>query len=199
MLNQDPSHDFSHVERVISRAEKIYDAESKQQSNSGPKYDLQVIRLAALLHDVADHKYLSPGTDGTVVAADALRHFGATPELCDKVQDIVNAVSFSREKSDPAFVDGVLRRHPELAVVQDADRLDALGAVGIARCCAYRGAKGATGAKAGMKLNSVVTHIDEKLSTLEGIMKTETGKHRARELTDRMNTIRAWMEEELNP
>ncbi|KAI9825491.1 MAG: hypothetical protein M1826_006987 [Phylliscum demangeonii] len=96
-------------------------------------YDANIVMLAALLHDVGDPKYLSPGQDGTRQAADFLTSANAPRDLADTVQEIVNAVSFSGEAKNPAAVAEVLARHPELGPVQDADRLDALGAVGVAR------------------------------------------------------------------
>ncbi|OJD10052.1 hypothetical protein ACJ73_09959, partial [Blastomyces percursus] len=96
-------------------------------------YDDITFTLAALLHDIGDRKYLpttNPVTATTNIVYDALLSNGADPCLADRVQMIVSHVSFSTEMKNP----GVIRRlifeegYPELAIVQDADRLDALGA-----------------------------------------------------------------------
>lgn len=72
--------------------------------------------------------------------------------LREKVQDIVNAVSYSGEVKDPNRAVRVLQRHPELRPVQDADRLDALGAVGLGRCFAFRGARDGMPMAAGRRI-----------------------------------------------
>ena len=102
---------------------------------------------------------------------------------------IVNHVSYSSEIKDLEKVQKMIAKHPELAIVQDADRLDALGAPGIARCVAYNAVKG-------RKLEDAVEHFEEKLVRLEGLMKTETGKEMARVRTERLRVFMGWWEEE---
>lgn len=84
--------------------------------------------------------------------------------------------------------------YPELAIVQDADRLDALGAVGIARCFTYLGAKGR--GKGSWELEEAIEHFGEKLEKLEGMMKTESGREMARVRTERLREFRKWWVEE---
>lgn len=76
-----------------------------------------------------------------------------------------------------------------VAIVQDADRLDAIGAVGIGRTFAFGGAKGRT-------LGDTLDHFDEKLLLLEGMMKTETGRKLAKERAERLRTFASWWEDE---
>lgn len=125
---------------------------------------------------------------------DVLLDFGAPDALAAKVQAVVGAVSYSSELKDPAKVGRVMGRCPELAVVQDADRLDALGAVGIGRAFTYGGAVGGKGRGRGM--GETIDHFTEKLERLEGMMKTEVGRGMARERTERLKIFRGWWEEE---
>lgn len=83
----------------------------------------------------------------------------------------------------------LIKEYPELAVVQDADRLDAIGAVGIGRAFAFGGAKGRT-------LGSTMEHFDDKLLKLEGMMKTDIGRRLAKERTERMALMKQWWEME---
>ncbi|PFH57781.1 hypothetical protein XA68_14569 [Ophiocordyceps unilateralis] len=149
MAKYDGSHDFSHIQRVLRLALHI--------QTRTPATSRRVVALCALMHDVGDAKYLLPGEDGTRLIAHVLRSLGAEEALADKVQAVCLGVSFSAELRDPARAAALLAAHPELAVVQDADRLDALGAVGIGRTFAYGGAKG-------RPLVDTMEHVDDKLA-----------------------------------
>jgi uncharacterized protein len=128
----DSSHDYHHILRVLSNANDIY----KKECESTPHhtYDTSAIFLAALLHDVGDHKYAKPGEDLENQIANIMKDHGASEELASKVQTIVKHVGYTNEVKNPNSVVEVLAKYPELAIVQDADRLDAIGAVGVARC-----------------------------------------------------------------
>ncbi|KAM4057671.1 HD domain-containing protein [Hirsutella rhossiliensis] len=181
MSHYDGSHDFHHIERVLRLALHI---QARTPSTSRP-----LVALCALLHDVGDSKYLRPGEDGSRLVADVLRSLGADARLADTVQAICLGVSYSTEVRDPAAAAARLAAHPELAVVQDADRLDAIGAVGIARTFAFGGAKGRA-------LGQTMDHFDDKLVRLEAMMKTETGRALARQRTERLKLMQAWWREE---
>lgn len=165
----DNSHDYHHILRVLSNAHRILSQESK--TSCAVSYDASAVFLAALLHDVGDHKYAKSGEDVENQVSQILLERGADKELAKKVQVIVKHVGYTNEVKDPQSVVETLRRYPELAIVQDADRLDAIGAVGIARCFAFGGAKGN-----GRPLAGAIDHFDEKLVKLPGMMKTETGR-----------------------
>ena len=181
MAHYDPSHDFNHIERVVRLANHI-------QAKT-PGTDAYLVTLSALLHDVGDKKYLKEGEDGTQLIANVLRSFGAPDDLADKVQVICLGVSYSSEVKDPAAVTALIAQHPELAVVQDADRLDAIGAVGIGRTFAFGGARN-------RDMSQTVDHFDEKLVRLAGMMKTDEGRAMAAERSHRIELMRAWWKEE---
>ncbi|RAL65850.1 hypothetical protein DID88_005513 [Monilinia fructigena] len=132
MSAYDGSHDFNHIRRVVGLAHRIY-KELNEDRMYEPELDLQVVTLAALLHDVGDKKYLLPGQDSNTLVLSTLLGFGAEEKLAVKVQRIVLGVSYSSEVKDLALVKNLIEKYPELAVVQDADRLDAIGAIGIGR------------------------------------------------------------------
>ncbi|KAL1602526.1 hypothetical protein SLS60_005942 [Paraconiothyrium brasiliense] len=170
--DHDNSHDYDHILRVLSNAHDILRQEP--QSESGAPYNAFIIYLAALLHDVGDHKYAKPGEEVENQVSQILLERGANEELAYKVQVIVKQVGYTNEVKNPRSVLNILQRYPELAVVQDADRLDAIGAVGIARCFAFGGAKGN-----GRPLAGAIDHFEEKLYKLEDMMKTKYGKRLA--------------------
>ncbi len=189
MSKYDCSHDYNHILRVISNANRILDAELK--ANPSINYDTTVIFLAALLHDVGDHKYAKPGEDIENQIANVLRERGASEELALKVQTIAKTVSYSQEIKNPKALASALGRFPELAIVQDADRLDAIGAVGIARCFSYGAAK-----VPDQPMSRALVHFDEKLYKLAGMMKTESGKAMAQKRHKTLqNYAREWTEE----
>lgn len=192
MSHYDGSHDFKHIQRVVGLAHTLH-AEilaSPSPTPHWPVLDPQIITLAALLHDVGDSKYLKEGESNERIIYDLLRELGAEEELATKVQKISHGVSYSSEIKDLQYVQDLIILYPELAVVQDADRLDALGAVGVGRIFTYGGAKAERGMEDSMKV------MDWKLVKLEGMMKTQPGKRRAAELTARLKAFRGWFDEE---
>jgi uncharacterized protein len=195
MSKYDGSHDFNHIRRVVGLAHLIYTEVNKERLES-PMFDeeedldLHVITLAALLHDVGDKKYLEPGQDSSTLVLATLLGFGAPEDLAVKVQRIVLGVSYSSEIKDPAQVVAMIQKYPELAIVQDADRLDAIGAVGIGRTFTFGGAKGAR------EMRETIQHFEDKLERLENMMKTAPGRRMARERTERLKVFKGWWEEE---
>lgn len=120
-------HDFYHIERVVKLAEFL------QKKEGG---DLLVIQCAALLHDISDHK-LNGGikNDCARVSRIVLTDLKATSGLIDKVCEIVDLVSY--KGANVPDVSGSI----ELSIVRDADRLDAIGAIGIARAFHFGGSR----------------------------------------------------------
>jgi uncharacterized protein len=181
----DASHDFRHVRRVVNTAIHICEAEQAVEATSG--LDLYTVILGALLHDVEDKKY----AQSKDAIRNALLDAGMSRDEAVKLQKLVEGVSYSSERKDPARVRAVIAEIPELAVVQDADRLDAIGAIGVARCFAFGGAKGAR------SLEESIEHFHEKLFLLEGMMKTDTGRRMAAERSRRLHEFVGWWEGEI--
>ena len=147
-------HGFDHAMRVYRNAVTIAD---------GEECDATVVALAALLHDADDPKIFD--TRDNANARSFLDDAGVGPETAERVIRAINSVSFSKNRG----------KTPETAegrIVQDADRLDAIGAVGIARTFAYGGAHGRS-------LDESVKHFHEKLLLLKDMMNTETGRRLA--------------------
>jgi len=168
----DASHDFQHIERVRKNARLISEMEGEV------RHDL--IELAVLLHDVSDVKY--SGEEGKAKETSILDQLELSPSDRQWIVEIIESVSFSggNEKNATTI---------EAKIVRDADRLDAIGAVGIARTFAYGGAKGrklydwSETVRVNMsedeyrkKETASATHFYEKLFLLKDLMMTETGK-----------------------
>lgn len=181
--NDFSGHDFFHSMRVYRTAMKIAEAEHA---------DMQVVALAALLYDVDDRK-LSPMTaEKKENAARFMRSQNVPESEIRQVCQIIDEVSFKG-------TDSVRPSTPEGKCVQDADRLDALGAIGIARTFAYGGSHNCAiydpelpprtamnQAQYYSSKSTSLNHFYEKLFLLEGMMNTETGKAIARKRTQYM-------------
>lgn len=179
------SHDWYHIERVWKLAKHI------QQSEGG---DVLVIELAALLHDVSDHKYNGGDWNkGSQLTKEILLNFSAPLDLAEKVEKVVSQVSFKGAKVDDTS-DSL-----EAQIVQDADRLDAIGAIGIARAFAFGGSKNRplydpditpvfhqTAEDYKNAVSHTVNHFYEKLFLLKDRMHTITAKKIAQERHDFM-------------
>ncbi|KAI0143897.1 hypothetical protein F4776DRAFT_444302 [Hypoxylon sp. NC0597] len=185
MSNYDGSHDFSHIERVVGLAKYIH-----ANSPETPPRDEQVVILSALLHDVGDRKYLKPGEDASTIVYELLKSLGASEQLAKRVQTVCLGVSYSSEIKDLAQVQDLIKSHPELAVVQDADRLDAIGGIGIGRVFTFGGAR------TQRSMADSVRHFHDKLLRLESMMKTDVGRELAKARTERMQEFLKWWDEE---
>lgn len=122
----DAVHDFDHVLRVLALAERIAQAEGA---------DLEIVRAAALLHDVGREQAEVQGLDHAEFAARRAREILAG-QPSEKVEAVVQAIAAHRFRAGPAPAT------PEARALFDADKLDAIGAVGVARAFAYGGAHG---------------------------------------------------------
>jgi uncharacterized protein len=171
-------HDWWHVYRVWKTAMHIASIE---------KADMLVVELGALLHDIADSKFHHGNEEiGPAKARTFLQALGVEEMIINHVVNIIANISFKGGKVQQQF------KSPELDVIQDADRLDALGAIGIARTFNYGGHKGRAIYDPGIKPNLQLTkeeyknstaptlnHFYEKLLLLKDLMNTETGKQMA--------------------
>ena len=197
----DCSHDWNHINRVRSNVRKII--KNEQLEGRFLNADLLVIELASLMHDLGDFKYTKDHSAGPRMVKEFLSaHLdkGVTGEQMEKVCLIVGNISFRHELSHGLSAD----LPEELLIVQDADRLDAIGACGIARTFAYGGAMkrpfytesdrhikfGITAEEYNRQTEtgggSSIAHFYEKLFKLKDLMKTETGRKMAIERNDFM-------------
>lgn len=150
--NNSDGHDAAHSIRVYTNARKI--------AEEYPKCDLEVVSLAALLHDVDDHKLFD--TVNNMNARTFLKDRQVADAVIERICEVINGVSFSKNRGKrPSTLEG--------QIVQDADRLDAMGAIGIARTFAY-------GGKVGRPLEDSLKHFDDKLLLLKDEMNTEAAK-----------------------
>ena len=171
-------HDWFHIQRVLKNAKAIA---------SGEDVDLFVVELGALLHDIADSKFHNGDeTIGPRVAREFLETQEVEEDVVQHVENIIKFISFKGGNELQHF------SSPELDVVQDADRLDALGAIGIARTFNYGGYKGRAlhdpSIPPNLKMTKdeykaskapTVNHFYEKLFLLKDRMNTTTGRRLA--------------------
>lgn len=148
-------HDADHSLRVYRNALRIADHE--------PRCDRQIVSLAALLHDADDHKLFQ--TENNENARRFLTDQQVPQEQIEKICTAIRSVSFSRNKGKrPGTIEGM--------IVQDADRLDAIGAIGAARTFAF-------GGEHGRPLDDSIRHFYEKLLLLKDQMNTAAAKTEA--------------------
>lgn len=155
LKNVDASHDFDHIERVVALTQYL------AKEEDFPVSLMERLILVAIFHDVADLKY----TDGNIDningdcdnfrikeensmhhlknAMDFLRHNNHPQEEICIIEEMIRRIGFKEELVGGKFREGIdLLQYPGLSIVMDADKLDAIGAIGIARCFSYAGAKG---------------------------------------------------------
>jgi uncharacterized protein len=178
--NAEAGHDWFHIERVYKNALLIAQDEV---------CDIQIVKLGALLHDIADSKFNDGDeTVGPKVARAFLESQKVADEIIVHVVNIIENISFKGGNFEKKF------NSIELEIVQDADRLDAIGAIGIARTFNYGGFKNRQlyNPEITPKLNMskeeykkseapTINHFYEKLLLLKDKMNTKTGKNLAQE------------------
>lgn len=180
LANAEGGHDWWHIYRVWKNAKAIAAHEH---------VDCLVVELAALLHDIADSKFHGGDEEiGPRIAGEFLTENGVESAIILHVQHIIRNMSF-KAGFDPAQL---TERSIELQVVQDADRLDAMGAIGIARAFSYGGFKNRELYNPEIRPNLLmskeeyknstaptINHFYEKLLLLKDLFNTETGKKMA--------------------
>ncbi len=188
LTHAEGGHDWFHIERVYKNALLIAEEE---------ECDLTVVKLAALLHDIADSKF--HGGDESVgpkTARTFLESQNVKEDIILHVIAIIENISFKGGNFEKKF------NSKELEIVQDADRLDAIGAIGIARTFNYGGFKNRPlynpNIQPNMNMNKeeyknsespTLNHFYEKLLLLKDKMNTETGKKIAQKRHDFMVTF----------
>jgi uncharacterized protein len=175
LQNAEGGHDWFHIERVFKNAILIAENEN---------VDIFVVQLGALLHDIADSKFHNGDeTVGPKIARDFLTSIDVANDVIEHVVNIIENISFKGGNEAQKFTS------LELQVVQDADRLDAIGATGIARTFNYGGFKNRTLYHPDIAPNldmskeeykksdaPTINHFYEKLLLLKDRMHTKTGK-----------------------
>ena len=153
--NKGDGHDLEHTLRVYRNALAI--------AESYPEADKALVSLGALLHDVDDYKLFQ--TENNENARSFLGSQGFDEAMIDRICDIINGVSFSHNQGRiPSTIEG--------KIVQDADRLDAIGAIGVARAFGF-------GGKKNRSTEQTLHHFDEKLLRLKGLMNTDVARKMA--------------------
>ena len=178
VLDSDTSgHDWSHIERVVNTTKTIAKAEGA---------DLFICEAAALLHDVIDDKIIQDPADALKELKKFLTSIEVTPEQIEAIVSIITRMSFKNHQEQQEL-------SLEGKVVQDADRLDAIGAIGVARVMCYSGSTGRPIHKPEMKPrenltpeeyrngeSTAIMHVYEKLLKLKDLMNTKYGNELAK-------------------
>lgn len=175
LSQESTGHDWWHVERIRATARRIHKAEG------GSWF---IIDMALLLHDVGDYKVIGKKEDDYTIAQTFLESQGVPADIISRIMYIIKNMSFSKSL-------GKRTANPpiEFAIVQDADRLDAIGAIGIARTFAYGGSKGnllydptrqaqtyATTEEYRSTTGSTYHHFEEKLLKIKDMLNTSTAR-----------------------
>ena len=175
LVDAEVGHDWFHIERVWRNAKLISNSENGNQL---------VIELASLLHDIADYKFNAGDKQiGPRIAGNFLESINVERVIIKEVIFIIKNISFKGGHNEN------IKKTIELKIVQDADRLDAIGAIGIARTFSFGGFKGSLMYDPDKKPNinqseeeykksngTTINHFHEKLLLLKNLMNTKTGE-----------------------
>ncbi len=164
-LKDDDVHGLGHALRVKKIARRIALEEGA---------DVEVVEIASLLHDIARGVEGDHAEVGAEMARRILEDLGY-----DKVEEVVHAIRAHR------FKGGIEARTLEARILQDADRIDALGAVGIYRAICH-------GCEVGRRLRDTLNHIREKLLKIPETLNTDAGRRMAKE---RLEFVLSFLEE----
>lgn len=186
LADAEGGHDWWHIYRVWKSAKQIAQSED---------VDLFVVELGALLHDIADSKFHDGDeTVGPRIAREFLQSLKVDEETITQVENIITNISFKGGNQEQKF------KSAELDVIQDADRLDAMGAIGIARTFNYGGHKNReihnpdiapnlnmTKEEYKNSMAPTLNHFYEKLLLLKDRMNTKAGREMAEQRHEFMN------------
>ena len=184
--NEFSGHDFYHTLRVYNLAANIAETEN---------CDKELVYLGALLHDVDDYKLVGKNAEPFANAKRFLNSQNYPEDRIEKICHIISQVSFKgKDTQTPDTIEGM--------IVQDADRIDALGAIGIARTFAYGGnhnipmhipnmrfKENMTAEEYYNNVGTTINHFYEKLLKLKDLMNTETAKNMAKHRHQYMETF----------
>lgn len=153
-----PSHDNGHTERVKRLALLIAEKEGA---------DIEIVKKAAELHDIA-RNLKNHAVEGAKIARDILRKQGYNEDFIERVVHCIESHSFSS---------GIRPETKEAKILSDADKLDAIGAIGVARAFLYSGENGRT-------IEETLKHFEDKLLNLKNLIETEYGRKIAKDRHD---------------
>ena len=193
--NDTSGHDWHHINRVLNISRYLHSIEGG---------DIEVIELAAILHDISDHKFNGGKLDeGGKVSQNILERHGVDKKTIESVRYIVDNISYkgAKTKAEMNTLEG--------KIVQDADRIDAIGAIGIARTFAYGGNTTQAIYDPELAVNMhesfsdyantktcTINHFYEKLLLLKDRLNTETGKKLGQERHELMeNYLNSFLKE----
>jgi len=192
--NYDESHDCLHHERVVSLVEIIATNEGATTE------DQELLKIAAWLHDILDHKYVKDLEMATQDMIEFLHSIGISTQNTERIILWIMNSSWSKEKKGDPTVLNVLKSDQCARILADADRLDSIFwkkspinnmSMGIYRCYKFSQARNPTATEAEL-IQLVKQHCDEKLLILHEWIFTKTGKALAQEGT---NAIREWYDQ----
>lgn len=174
LYGEGSGHDWYHIERVYNTANLLCREENADEF---------IVSMTALLHDIDDWKFSIQNDTNTTITEDFLKSLEVDEESIDKIVEIIKTISYKG-----GIVDST-QKTIEGMIVQDADRLDAIGAIGIARAFAYGGNKNrqiydpnidpikfTSLDQVKNENNHTINHFYEKLLKLKDLMNTETAK-----------------------
>ena len=161
----DSGHDWWHTDRVRRLALYI-----NEKENSCDPFEIE---LAALLHDIADSKFTGENRNSRMEDVERFLSDNGMGEFTEMVSEVINNISFS-SRGKTGFTPTAV-----LGIVQDADMLDAIGAIGIARAFNYGGFRNNPIYDPSGQAKTTISHFHDKLLKLKGLMNTETGKRLA--------------------
>ncbi len=177
LQNHDASgHDFHHTMRVYNNAKRIL--------SDYPDANQEIVLLGALMHDIADHKFGYDNNDRQTIITNMLSKYSINSNIINRVIYIANHISFKSGTNKVVFTE------LEDQIVQDADRLDAIGAIAIARTFAYGGFIGHSiyEPDTNSSHKDSISHFYEKLLSLKDNMHTQTAKEIASERHEYMES-----------
>ncbi|KAI3849317.1 hypothetical protein MKW92_002903 [Papaver armeniacum] len=188
MKGNDASHDASHAFRVRDLALSL----AKEEGLSSSLDSMEIVGLAALLHDIGDYKYVRDPSE-EMITERFLEAENGMGIVLHKAILRFHVISVHKGFKEELAGNQSAEFSPEFGVVQDADRLDAIGAVGIARCFTFGGSRSRVlhdpnihprlDLSKGQYMNkaeqTTINHFHEKLLKLKDLMKTKAGRRRA--------------------
>jgi uncharacterized protein len=177
MNNLDASHNYQHIRRVVSNA--MYLVKEKRHHKWARTLDPVLVWVACMTHDIGDAKYKEPGEsrDQNDIIDDFLEALDCPLPIRRQAAYLAARVSFTAELADEEGISGFAEEYPAVRIIQDANRLDGLGAVGVSRLFLYGGVNEI---RRQSLIDSGIELIEERFVHYPRLMKTNTGRQLAK-------------------